>query len=89
MLDAAVVYQWKAGVGNTENAVFSLQEHFSTPRLSHSLCGILENKLKGPRRLFTLGFCCAEHFALAGLITFLLLGVIQVPIAQLGDSGFG
>ena len=85
MFDAAVVYQWKAGVGNTANVVFSLQEHFRIPRLSRSLCSILENKWKGPRRLSNLRFCCAECFGLAGLIT-LLLGMLQVPIAQLGDS---
>lgn len=66
--------------------MFSLQEHFYTPKLSHSLCSILENKWKVPRRLFSLGFCYAEHFAVAGLSTSLLLGMLQVPITQLGYS---
>lgn len=33
-------------------------------------------------RLFSLGFCCAEHFTLAELTTSPLLGVLQVPITQ-------
>lgn len=66
--------------------MLSLQEHFCTPRLSRSLCSILKNKWKGPRRLFRLGFSCAEHFALVALSTSLLLGMLQVSITQLRDS---
>lgn len=75
VFDAAVAYHWKAGVGKMAN-VFSLQEHFCTPRLSCSPCSILENKRKGLRMLFSLSFCCAQHLALAGLATSLLLGML-------------
>lgn len=63
-----------------------MQEHFCTPGLSHSLCSILENKWKGPRRLFNLSFCCAEHFAHAALTTSLMLGLLQAPTTQLECS---